>query len=116
MRSVLPVLRGCLPPLVVHLLIGVPTFLTILCARWYAAHGHCGYEDLRRRDLDGCTYDQIEAGGFVLSALFLLGAFVLVLLLLYDLRPLRTGRPLGPRLLTSPAVLVPYAGYVMAGG
>ncbi|WP_217249505.1 hypothetical protein [Streptomyces sp. AC602_WCS936] len=116
MRSVLPVLRGCLPPLLVHLLIGVPAFLTVLCARWYVAHGHCGDEDLRRRDLDGCTYDQIETSGFVLIALFLLGAFVLLLLFLYDVRPLRAGRSLRPRLLTLPAVLVPYAGYVMSGG
>ncbi len=116
MHTALRVLRGCLPPLVAHLLIGVPAFLAALCARWYLAHGHCGDEDLRRRDLDGCTYDQIEASGFVLTALLLLGALVLLLLLRYDVRPLLAGRPVEPRLLTLPAVLVPYAGYVMSGG
>lgn len=117
MRTALPTLRGYLPPLLVHLLIGVPTALAVLCARWYIAYGHCEYDDLGRRDLDGCTYDQIENSSFVLIALILMGALVLLLLLLFDvLRPLHAGRPLKPRLLTLPAVLIPYAVYVTNGG
>lgn len=116
MRTVLPVLRGFLPPLAAHLLMGVPAFFALLCARWYMAHGHCDDEDLRRRDLDGCTYDQIESSGFVLIALLLSAALLFLLLLLYDVLPLRSGRRITPRLLTLPAVLVPYAGYVLAGG
>ncbi|GCB47515.1 hypothetical protein [Streptomyces sp. NL15-2K] len=117
MRSALPALRGYVPPLLVHLLIGVPAALAVLCARWYIAYGHCEYDDLDRRDLDGCTYDQIENNGFALIALIWIGALVLLLLLLFDvLRPLHTGRPLKPRLLTLPAVLIPYAVYVTNGG
>ncbi len=117
MRTGLPVLRGYLPPLMIHLLIGVPTALAVLCTRWYLAYGHCQYDDLGRRDLDGCTYDQIENSGFALIALILICALVLLLLLLFDvLRPLHADRPLKPRLLTLPAVLIPYAVYVMNGG
>ncbi|PAZ13960.1 hypothetical protein CLM62_20980 [Streptomyces sp. SA15] len=117
MRTAVTALRGYLPPLLVHLLIGVPAALAVLCARWYIAYGHCEYDDLGRRDLDGCTYDQIENNGFALIALIWIGALVLLLLLLFDvLRPLYAGRPLKPRLLTLPAVLVPYAVYVTNGG
>ncbi|MFF4276927.1 hypothetical protein [Streptomyces sp. NPDC001536] len=117
MRSVPSALRGYLPPLLVHLLIGVPAALAILCMRWYIAYGHCDYDDLGRRDLDGCTYDQIENGSFVLIGLTLIGVLVVLLLLLFDvLRPLYAGRPLKPRLLTLPAVLVPYTVYVTNGG
>ncbi|MCX5328817.1 MULTISPECIES: hypothetical protein [unclassified Streptomyces] len=117
MRTVLPALRGCLPTLLVHLLIGVPAAVAILCTRWYIAYGHCEYADLGRGDLDGCTYDQIENGGFALIAMILFGVLVLLLLLLFDvLRPLYRGRPLTPRLLTLPALLIPYAVYVMNGG
>ncbi|MEV0116584.1 hypothetical protein AB0H77_25590 [Streptomyces sp. NPDC050844] len=117
MRTALPALRCYLPPLLVHLLIGVPAALAVFCTRWYIAYGHCGYDDLGRRDLDGCTYDQIENNGFALIALILIGSLVLLLLLLFDvLRPLHAGRPLKPRLLTLPAVLIPYAVYVTNGG
>ncbi|KKD07708.1 hypothetical protein [Streptomyces sp. WM6386] len=117
MRTVLPALRGCLLPLLVHLLIGVPAALAILCTRWYIAYGHCQYDDLDRRGLDGCTYDQIENSGFALIAMILFGTLVLLLLLLFDLlRPLYSGRPLAPRLLTLPALLIPYAVYVTNGG
>ncbi|WP_434587226.1 hypothetical protein [Streptomyces sp. A5-4] len=106
-----------LTPLLVHLLIGVPTALAVLCTRWYIAHGHCEYADLSRRDLDGCTYDQIENNGFALVALILIDSLLLLLLLLFDvLRPRHAGRPLKPRLLTLPAILIPYAVYVVYGG
>jgi hypothetical protein len=114
MRSALSALRSCLSPFLVHLLIGLPTAVVVLCARWYLAHGHCGYGDLGRRDLDNCTYDQIENSGFVLTALIVLAAFVALLLVLFDgLRPLKTGRSLRPRLLTLPAILLPYAAYAL---
>ncbi|MEU8990377.1 hypothetical protein AB0C98_28740 [Streptomyces sp. NPDC048558] len=117
MRTALRALRCHLPPLLVHLLIGVPAALAFVCARWYIAYGHCEYADLGRRGLDGCTYDQIENSGFALIALTLIGSLVLLLLLLFDvLRPLRAGRPLKPHLLTLPAVLIPYAVYVTNGG
>ncbi|MEU5889012.1 hypothetical protein ABZ835_19535 [Streptomyces sp. NPDC047461] len=117
MRTALSALRGCLAPLLVHLLIGVPAALAILCTRWYIAYGHCEYDDLDRRDLDGCTYDQIENGGFALIAMILFGTLVLLLLLLFDvLRPLYRGRPLAPRLWTLPALLIPYVVYVTNGG
>ncbi|QJT02915.1 hypothetical protein G9272_23655 [Streptomyces asoensis] len=112
MRTALSVLRGYLPPLLVHLLIGLPTAVVVLCARWYITYGHCTYEDLGRHDLDHCTYDQIENSGFALIALVLFAAFVALLLVLFDgLRPLRTGRSFRPRLLTLPAILLPYAVY-----
>ncbi|MBD0841455.1 hypothetical protein [Streptomyces sp. TRM68416] len=96
-------------PLLVHLLIGIPTIPVVLCVRWYAAHGHCDDSDLGRRDLAGCTYDQIENSGLVLVLLGLFGLLVLLLVLLADvLLPLIRERPLGPWLLTLPAVLVPY--------
>lgn len=83
----------------------------------HIAYGHCEYDDLGRRDLDGCTYDQIENNGFALIVLILIGSLVLLLLLLFEvLRPLHAGRPLRPRLLTLPAVLIPYAVYVTNGG
>ncbi|MDR6979806.1 hypothetical protein J2X68_006543 [Streptomyces sp. 3330] len=117
MRTAPSVLRGCLPPLLVHLLIGLPTAVTVLCARWYLSHGHCTQEDLGRRDLDHCTYDQIENSGFVLIGLVLSAAFVALLLVLFDgLRPLAKGRPFTPRLLTLPAILLPYALYAAGGG
>ncbi|MEU9312724.1 hypothetical protein [Streptomyces sp. NPDC048256] len=117
MRTALSVLRGCLPPLLVHLLIGLPTAVVLLCARWYLSYGHCTYEDLGLRDLDRCTYDQIEDGGVVRITLVLFAVFVALLLVLFDgLRPLRTGRPLTFRLLTLPAILLPYAVYAAAGG
>ncbi|MER6783384.1 hypothetical protein ABT330_01760 [Streptomyces sp. NPDC000658] len=117
MRDAPTALRGFLPPLAVHLLIGLPTAVVVLCARWYLAHGHCDNGDLRRRDLDLCTYDQIESSGFVLFALVTSAAFVALLLVLFDgLGPLRTGRPIRPRLLTLPAILLPYAAYVALGG
>ena len=117
MRTALPALRRYLPPVLVHLLIGVPAALAAVCARWYIAYGHCEYDDLGLRDLDGCTYDQIENSGFALIALILFGSLVLLLLLLFDLlRPLQAGRPLKPRLMTLPAVLIPYAVYVTNGG
>jgi len=100
-----------------HLLIGLPAALALLCARWYAAHGHCGTEDLRLAGLDNCTYDQIEDSGFVLFGLILFGVLSALLLLLYDyLRPRLAERPLTPRLLTLPAVLLPYALYVANAG
>ncbi|WP_314221756.1 hypothetical protein [Streptomyces zaehneri] len=117
MRTALSVLRGWLPPLLVHLLIGLPTAVVLLCVRWYLSHGHCAYEDLGRRDLDHCTYDQIEDGGFVRITLVLFAVFVALLLVLFDgLRPLSKGRPLKPRLLTLPAILLPYAVYAAGGG
>ncbi|MDX2677355.1 hypothetical protein [Streptomyces soliscabiei] len=117
MRSALSALRSCLPPFLVHLLIGLPTAVVMLCARWYLAHGHCGYGDLGRRDLDNCTYDQIENSGFVLTVLIVLAAFVALLLVLFDgLRPLKTGRSLRPRLLTLPAILLPYAVFAASSG
>ncbi|MFD3837813.1 hypothetical protein ACFWWC_16330 [Streptomyces sp. NPDC058642] len=117
MRTVLSALGGWLPPLLVHLLIGVPAALAILCTRWYIAYGHCEYDDLDRPDLDGCTYNQIEDGGFALIAMIMFGTLVFLLLLLFDvLRPLYTGRSLKPRLLTLPALLIPYVVFVMNGG
>ncbi|MFH8802312.1 hypothetical protein ACH4F6_22335 [Streptomyces sp. NPDC017936] len=104
------VVRRWAGALLVNLVIGIPAVVAAACARWYAEHGHCGDEDLRRRDLDGCTYDQIENSGFVLFGLVLFGALVLWLVLLLDVRrPLAEGRPLAPRLWTLPAVLLPYA-------
>ncbi|GAB7103198.1 hypothetical protein JCM4814A_15120 [Streptomyces phaeofaciens JCM 4814] len=100
-----------------HLLIGLPAAVALLCARWYVAHGHCGTEDLRLPGLDNCTYDQIEDSGFVLIGLILFGVVSGLLLLLYDyLRPRLAERPLMPRLLTLPAVLLPYAVYVANAG
>ncbi|MFF1543777.1 hypothetical protein [Streptomyces sp. NPDC058291] len=117
MRTALTAPRGFLPPLAVHLLIGLPTAVVVLCARWYLAHGHCDQGDLRRRDLDLCTYDQIENSGFVLTALVLFAGFVALLLVLFDgLGPLRTGRPLRHRLVTLPAILLPYAAYAVLAG
>ncbi|MER6414512.1 hypothetical protein [Streptomyces humidus] len=117
MPTAFTALRRLLPPLAVHLLIGLPTAVVVLCARWYLAHGHCDYGDLHRRDLDLCTYDQIENSGLVLPALVVSSAFVALLLVLFDgLGPLRTGRPLRPRLLTLPAILLPYAAYAALGG
>ncbi|MFC4506904.1 MULTISPECIES: hypothetical protein [Streptomyces] len=102
-------------PLLVHLLIGLPTLPALLCARWYAAHGHCDMDDYGRSGLRGCSYDQIEDSGFVLIGLFLFGGIVLLLLLLYDVLRVRyAGLALRPRLLTLPAVLVPYVAYVVA--
>ncbi|MFH9550780.1 hypothetical protein [Streptomyces sp. NPDC017435] len=113
MRTALSALRGWLPPLLAHLLIGLPTAVVVLCARWYLAHGHCSDGDLRLRDLDNCTYDQIENSGFVLIALALSAAVAGLLLVLFDgVRPLRTGRSLTPRLVTLPAILLPYVVYV----
>ncbi|MEJ8670824.1 hypothetical protein WKI71_27725 [Streptomyces sp. MS1.AVA.1] len=96
MRTALRALRCHLPPLLVHLLIGVPAALAFVCARWYLAYGHCEYGDLGRRDLDGCTYDQIENSGFALIALILIGSLVLLLLLLFDVL-----RPCAPAVLSS---------------
>ena len=97
-------------PLLVNLLIGVPMIAVVLCARWYAAHGHCDLDDLRRPDLDGCTYDQIENSGLVLCALVVTGLFVVLLVLIADVfLPRSRRRPLRPWLLTLPAVLLPYA-------
>ncbi|MFE1438848.1 hypothetical protein [Streptomyces sp. NPDC058739] len=97
-------------PLLVNLLLGVPALVPLLCARWYLAHGHCGQDDLRRPDLDHCTYDQIESSGFVLFGLVGGGLFVLALVLLADvLGPLRRERPLTPWLVTLPALFGPYA-------
>jgi hypothetical protein len=112
----LSALRRYLAPLLVNLLIGIPTIVLILCARWYAAHGHCDLVDDRRlTDLDGCTYDQIDNSDFVFIGLIATGLLVLVLLLNFNVRsPLSTGRPLTPRLLTLPAVLLPYALLVAA--
>jgi hypothetical protein len=103
-------LRRYVGGLLVNLLIGIPTVAAVVCARWYAAHGHCSYGDLGQPDLDYCSYDQIESSGFVRFGLILFGALVLLLILVFDvLRPLSKERPLTPRLLTLPAVLVPYA-------
>ncbi|SES35188.1 hypothetical protein SAMN04487983_104458 [Streptomyces sp. yr375] len=111
MRLALSVLRSYLPPLLAHLLIGLPTAVVVGCARWYVAYGHCGSADLDRRDLDHCTYDQIESSAFVLVFLVVFAVLVALLLVLYDgLRPLR------PRLLTLPAILLPYAAYAASGG
>jgi hypothetical protein len=97
-------------PLLVNLLIGIPMIAVMLCARWYTAHGHCDLDDLRRPDLDGCTYDQIENSDLVLCALVVTGLFVLLLVLLADVfLPRSRRRPLTPWLLTLPAVLLPYA-------
>ncbi|MEU2288668.1 hypothetical protein ABZ614_43505 [Streptomyces sp. NPDC013178] len=103
-------LRRYLVPLLVNLLIGIPTIVLVACARWYAAHGHCqGIDDMERLELGGCTYDQIEDSSFVLIGLITTGLVVLPLLLLFNvLRPLAQDRPLKPRLLTLPAVLLPY--------
>ncbi|MEU1275092.1 hypothetical protein [Streptomyces sp. NPDC005799] len=96
-------------PLLVHLLIGLPTVVVVWCARWYAAYGHCGLDDLERPDLDGCTYDQIDHSGPVLGLLVITGLFVLALLVIAVVSvPLRRERPLRPWLLTLPAVLLPY--------
>jgi hypothetical protein len=96
-------------PLLVNLLIGIPMTVVVLCARWYAAHGHCDYDDLKLRDLDGCSYDQIENSGWVLGALVVTGLLVLLLVLVADVfGPRSRRRPLGPGLLTLPAVLLPY--------
>jgi hypothetical protein len=97
-------------PLLVNLLIGIPMTVVVLCARWYAAHGHCDYDDLRLRDLDGCSYDQIENSPLVLGALVVTGLLVLLLMLIADvLLPRSRRRPLTPGLVTLPAVLLPYA-------
>ncbi|QIJ61018.1 hypothetical protein [Streptomyces sp. JB150] len=97
-------------PLLVNTLIGIPMTVVVLCARWYAAHGHCDYDDLRLRDLDGCSYDQIENSGWVLGALVVTGLLVLVLVLIADvILPRGRRRPLTPGLVTLPAVLLPYA-------
>ncbi|MFG2573423.1 hypothetical protein [Streptomyces sp. NPDC048481] len=81
------------------------------------AHGHCDLGDLHRRDLGLCTYDQIENSGFVLVALVVSAALAALPLVLSDgLGPLRSGRPAAPRLLTLPAILLPYAAYAALGG
>ncbi|GKQ38925.1 hypothetical protein [Streptomyces sp. A012304] len=114
MSAALAAVRRYAPPLLAHLLIGLPTAVFVLCARWYAAHGHCDLDDLDRRDLDGCTYDDIENSDLVLGVYVVSGVLVTLLLLIYDvLRPLATAsaarRLLAPRLLTLPAVFLPYA-------
>ncbi|MEV1065184.1 hypothetical protein [Streptomyces sp. NPDC050263] len=115
--TALTALRGYLPPFLVHLLIGLPTAVVGLCARWYVEHGHCQYEDIGVRGMDNCTYDQIEDSGMVLIMLVFFGVLVALLLVLFDvLRPLRTGRSLRPRLLTLPLILLPYAVYAANGG
>lgn len=97
-------------PLLVNVLIGIPMTVVVLCARWYAAHGHCDHDDLELRDLDGCSYDQIENSPLVLGALAVTGLLVLLLILIADvLRPRSRRRPLKPGLVTLPAVLLPYA-------
>ncbi|MFE9677514.1 hypothetical protein ACFYO5_25875 [Streptomyces sp. NPDC006259] len=102
--------RRVLAPLLVNLLIGVPTAVLVACARWYAEHGHCEYADLGRRDLDQCTYDQIESSGFVLFGLITSALLVVGLIVVLDVvRPLTAGRPVTYRLLTLPAALLPYA-------
>jgi hypothetical protein len=117
MRTAPAAPRGFLPSFAVHLLIGLPTAVAVLCARWYLAHGHCDMSDLHRRDLGLCTYDQIENSGFVLAALVVSAALAALPLILFDgLGPLRSGRPAAPRLLTLPAILLPYAAYVALGG
>ncbi|MER6953700.1 MULTISPECIES: hypothetical protein [unclassified Streptomyces] len=117
MSTALGALRGWLPSFLGHFLIGLPTAAALLCARWYIEHGHCGYEDIGVRDLDNCTYNQIEDSGMVLIMLVLFGVLVALLLLLFDvLGPLRAGRSLRPRLLTLPLILLPYAVYVANGG
>ncbi|MGW2048836.1 hypothetical protein ACWCPF_27180 [Streptomyces sp. NPDC001858] len=117
MSTVLGTVRGYLPSFLVHFLIGFPTAVVLLCARWYLAHGHCQYEDIGVRGMDDCTYDQIEDSGMVLIMLVFFGVLVALLLLLFDvLRPLHTGRSLRPRLLTLPLILLPYAVYVANGG
>ncbi|MFC3573611.1 hypothetical protein ACFOZ0_10075 [Streptomyces yaanensis] len=96
-------------PLLVNLLIGIPAIVVVLCARWYAAYGHCGLEDIERPDLDGCSYHDIDHSGPILVVLVVTGLFVLLLVLLADvLLPLSRRRPLRPWLLTLPAVLLPY--------
>lgn len=96
-------------PLLVHLLIGIPTVVVVWCARWYAAYGHCGLDDLERSDLDGCTYDQIDHSGPILGLLVVTGLFVLSLLAIAAvIVPLRRERPLKPWLLTLPAVMLPW--------
>jgi len=96
-------------PLLVNLLIGVPAIAVWESARWYAAHGHCGLDDLDRPDLDGCTYPEIDHSGPVLVFLVVTGLFVLLLVLIADvLLPLRRERPVKPWLLTLPAVVLPY--------
>ncbi|WP_329219348.1 hypothetical protein OG352_22755 [Streptomyces sp. NBC_01485] len=108
--AVLSALRSYLPPFLAHLLIGIPTAVVVACARWYIAYGHCGDDDLDRRDLDNCTYDQIESSVFVLIILVVFAVLVALMLVLYDwFRPVKAGRSLRPRLLTLPAILLPYA-------
>ncbi|MFF8590891.1 hypothetical protein ACF061_05525 [Streptomyces sp. NPDC015220] len=103
-----PVRRYSLPVLV-NLLIGLPAVVVLACARWYAANGHCDMGDLRRPDLDGCTYRQIDHSGPILFALVVSGAFVSSLVLIADvLVPLRRGRSPAPWLLTLPVVPLPY--------
>lgn len=95
----------------VNLLIGVPTAAAVACARWYAAHGHCGgVDDTARLELGGCTYDQIENSPFALFGLVLFGGLVTLLVVLFDVvRPMSREHPLTPRLLTLPAIFLPYA-------
>ncbi|MGX1271288.1 hypothetical protein [Streptomyces phaeoluteigriseus] len=109
-RTSLSARRRYLVPLSVNLLIGIPTAALAACARWYAAYGHCAYEDLGRADLDDCTYDQIENSDFALSGLVASALVVVSLVVVFDVvRPLRAGHPLTARLLTLPAALLPYA-------
>ncbi|MFE0456842.1 hypothetical protein ACFW2D_37285 [Streptomyces sp. NPDC058914] len=116
MRTVSAAVRRIAVPLLVNLLIGIPTLVAMVCARWYVAHGHCEYDDLGLRDLDQCTYDQIENSGFVRFGLILFGGLVLLLILLFDiLRPLAREASLKPRLWTLPAIFLPYTLLVTAG-
>lgn len=110
MRRAVNPARRLLTSLLVNLLIGIPAAALVACARWYAAHGHCAYEDLGRPDLDQCTYDQIENSGFALFGLVTSALVVVSLVVLFDVvKPLRAGHPLTHRLLTLPAALLPYA-------
>ncbi|CAM5486889.1 hypothetical protein [Streptomyces aurantiogriseus] len=101
--------RRYLAGLLVNLLIGIPMVVVVVCWRWYLDHGHCDLDDLQRSDLDGCTYDQIESSDFALFGLVMSAALVVLLILRFDvLKPLARERSLKPRLLTLPAVLLPY--------
>ncbi|MFF3847222.1 hypothetical protein [Streptomyces sp. NPDC002328] len=95
----------------VNLLIGVPTAAAVACARWYAAHGHCGgVDDTAALELGGCTYDQIENSPFAVLGLVLSGGLAALLVLLFDVLGPRSRRhSLAPRLLTLPVIFLPYA-------